>query len=142
MASARAVGKRPPPARTNSGSLSRSRKRASAWLVADWLSPTRAAARVTLRSSSRAWSTTARFRSIPAICAGCIIRMITLHWANDEGARMLIDRSKETVVMTFAIAGVSGHTGRVAAEALLAQGKQVRVIVREREKAAALAARG
>jgi uncharacterized protein YbjT (DUF2867 family) len=44
--------------------------------------------------------------------------------------------------MTFAIAGVSGNTGKVAAEALLAQGKRVRVIVRDAAKAAALSARG
>ncbi len=36
--------------------------------------------------------------------------------------------------MTFAIAGVSGNTGRVAAETLLAQGKKVRVIVRDAAK--------
>jgi uncharacterized protein YbjT (DUF2867 family) len=44
--------------------------------------------------------------------------------------------------MIFAIAGVSGNTGKVAAEALLAQGKQVRVIVRDPAKAAAFSARG
>jgi uncharacterized protein YbjT (DUF2867 family) len=42
----------------------------------------------------------------------------------------------------YAIAGVSGHTGSVAADALLAQGKQVRVIVRDAAKGAAWAARG
>lgn len=44
--------------------------------------------------------------------------------------------------MTFAIAGVSGNTGKVAAEALLAQGKRVRVIARDPAKVAALVARG
>jgi uncharacterized protein YbjT (DUF2867 family) len=34
----------------------------------------------------------------------------------------------------FAVAGVSGHTGRVVAETLLAQGKPVRVLVREAAK--------
>lgn len=42
----------------------------------------------------------------------------------------------------YAIAGVSGHTGSVAADALLAQGKQVRVIVRDAAKGAAWATRG
>jgi uncharacterized protein YbjT (DUF2867 family) len=36
--------------------------------------------------------------------------------------------------MTFAIAGVSGHTGRVAAETLLESGEKVRVIVRDASK--------
>lgn len=44
--------------------------------------------------------------------------------------------------MTFAIAGVSGNTGKVAAEALLARGKKVRVIVRDAAKGAAWAAKG
>lgn len=44
--------------------------------------------------------------------------------------------------MTFAIAGVSGNTGKVAAEALLARGKKVRVIVRDAAKGAAWKARG
>lgn len=42
----------------------------------------------------------------------------------------------------FAIAGVSGHTGSVAAETLLAQGKPVRVIVRDAAKGAAWKAKG
>src|SRR3954469_5863835 len=42
----------------------------------------------------------------------------------------------------YAIAGASGHVGSVAAETLLAQGKRVRVIVRDAGKAAGLAARG
>lgn len=42
----------------------------------------------------------------------------------------------------FAIAGVTGHTGSVAAETLLAQGKPVRVIVRDAAKGAAWKAKG
>jgi uncharacterized protein YbjT (DUF2867 family) len=42
----------------------------------------------------------------------------------------------------YAIAGVSGHTGSVAADTLLAQGKQVRVIVRDAAKGAAWQAKG
>lgn len=42
----------------------------------------------------------------------------------------------------FAVAGVTGHTGRVVAETLLAAGHGVRVIVRDAEKGAAWAARG
>jgi uncharacterized protein YbjT (DUF2867 family) len=42
----------------------------------------------------------------------------------------------------YAIAGVTGHTGSVAADALLAQGRKVRVIVRDAAKGAAWAARG
>ncbi|MDX2090440.1 MAG: NmrA family NAD(P)-binding protein [Kofleriaceae bacterium] len=42
----------------------------------------------------------------------------------------------------YAIAGVTGHTGSVAAETLLSQGKQVRVIVRDGAKGAAWKAKG
>src|SRR6185295_10459226 len=42
----------------------------------------------------------------------------------------------------YAIAGVTGHTGSAAATALLAQGKPVRVIVRDAARAAAWRARG
>lgn len=44
--------------------------------------------------------------------------------------------------MTFAIAGVSGNTGKVAAETLLAQGKKVRVIVRDAAKGEAWKTKG
>ena len=42
----------------------------------------------------------------------------------------------------FAVAGVTGHTGRVVADTLLAAGHRVRVIVRDAEKGAPWAARG
>ncbi len=42
----------------------------------------------------------------------------------------------------YAVAGVTGHTGSVVAETLLAQGKQVRVIVRDAVKGAAWKAKG
>ena len=42
----------------------------------------------------------------------------------------------------FAIVGVSGHTGSVVAETLLAQGEPVRVLVRDAAKGAAWKARG
>jgi uncharacterized protein YbjT (DUF2867 family) len=42
----------------------------------------------------------------------------------------------------FVIAGVSGHTGSVAADALLAQGKKVRVVVRDAAKGETWKARG
>ena len=48
------------PLRTSNGSRYSSRKRLSAWLVADWLKPTRLAARVTWRSLSSASSTTSK----------------------------------------------------------------------------------
>ncbi len=44
--------------------------------------------------------------------------------------------------MKFAVAGVSGRTGRVVADTLLNAGHAVRVIVRERSKAEAFVARG
>lgn len=42
----------------------------------------------------------------------------------------------------YVVAGVTGHTGKVAAEALLAQGKAVRVLVRNATKGAPWRARG
>jgi uncharacterized protein YbjT (DUF2867 family) len=42
----------------------------------------------------------------------------------------------------YVVAGVSGNTGKVAAEALLAQQKSVRVVVREESKGAAFRAQG
>jgi uncharacterized protein YbjT (DUF2867 family) len=42
----------------------------------------------------------------------------------------------------YAIAGVTGHTGSIAAETLLAQGKAVRVIVRDAAKGTAWAKKG
>src|SRR4051794_40082027 len=42
----------------------------------------------------------------------------------------------------FVITGATGHSGSVAAEALLDAGKAVRVVVRDSAKAARLAARG
>ena len=42
----------------------------------------------------------------------------------------------------FVITGATGNTGSVAAEALLAAGKKVRVVVRDAAKAKALAERG
>lgn len=44
--------------------------------------------------------------------------------------------------MTYAIAGVSGNTGKVAAETLLGQGKKVRVIVRDAAKGEPWKAKG
>jgi uncharacterized protein YbjT (DUF2867 family) len=44
--------------------------------------------------------------------------------------------------MTYAVLGVSGHTGKVVAETLLEQGKRVRAVVRDASKAAALKAKG
>lgn len=44
--------------------------------------------------------------------------------------------------MLFAVAGVTGNTGKVVAETLLSQGHAVRVIVRDAAKGEALAARG
>lgn len=42
----------------------------------------------------------------------------------------------------YVITGVTGHTGKVAAEALLARGEKVRVVVRDAQKGAAFTAKG
>jgi len=44
--------------------------------------------------------------------------------------------------MSFAIAGVSGHTGRIVADSLLSHGKKVRVVVRDAAKGEPWKARG
>lgn len=44
--------------------------------------------------------------------------------------------------MTYLVAGVTGNTGKIAAETLLAQGKSVRVVVRDAAKGEAWRARG
>jgi uncharacterized protein YbjT (DUF2867 family) len=49
---------------------------------------------------------------------------------------------KEFKIMKFTIAGVSGNTGKVAAESLLAGGHSLRVVVRNASKGAAWTARG
>src|SRR6202000_333875 len=60
---ARGVGTNPRPRRTTRGSPSKARSRASALLTADWVTLSRRAARVALRSSRTASSATKRFRS-------------------------------------------------------------------------------
>lgn len=44
--------------------------------------------------------------------------------------------------MTYVVAGVSGNTGKVVADTLLAQGKKVRVVVRDAQKGESWKARG
>jgi uncharacterized protein YbjT (DUF2867 family) len=51
-------------------------------------------------------------------------------------------REREIIIMTIAVLGVSGRTGRVAAETLLEQGREVRVIVRDAAKGEPWAQRG
>lgn len=55
---------------------------------------------------------------------------------------MRVNPNPELPMSLFAIAGVTGNTGRVVADLLLAQGHQVRVIVRDEAKAAPWRARG
>src|SRR5688572_28001037 len=119
------------------GSPSIARSRASAWLAADWVNPTFAAARVTCRSTRSASSTTRRLRSMPTrltSCSPCISRMQSINWIHLGG--------KPRVVRMKAIAGVSGNTGSVVADTLLAQGHPVRVIVRDPAKGEPWRARG
>src|SRR5688500_7630889 len=54
--------------------------------------------------------------------------------------RRILSAHKENVM--YAIAGASGHTGSVVADTLLAQGKPVRVIVRDAAKGEAWRAKG
>lgn len=61
-----------------------------------------------------------------------------MHWTHHGAARIfqpVVDLNpQDHGEDMFAIAGVTGHTGAAAAEALLAQGQKVRVIVRSAEK--------
>ena len=63
IAAARGVGCIPPATLTKRGSPTTSRKRASAWLVAGWLSASASAARPTCRCCHMAAKTVRRFRS-------------------------------------------------------------------------------
>ena len=71
-ASARSVGAMPRCVRTNKGSSKLSRSRVSMPLTAGWVSDRRSAARVTLRSSSRASRALSRFKSRFLILVGTI----------------------------------------------------------------------
>ncbi|CAN5731259.1 NAD(P)H-binding protein [soil metagenome] len=61
-----------------------------------------------------------------------------IHFPNGECSPIL-DAMTNTI---YAVAGVTGHTGSVAAETLLAQGKKVRFIVRDAAKGAPWQAKG
>src|SRR5580704_10595228 len=80
-----------------------------------------------------------RFRSRERRCSSCMMDMYLIHCTHDPPRRMLLpaDESVGPQRMEdamFAVAGVSGHTGKVVAETLLAQDKAVRVIVRDAAK--------
>jgi uncharacterized protein YbjT (DUF2867 family) len=66
-----------------------------------------------------------------ALKAACSLASPTEE-GRDEGRR----------VMTFAIVGVTGNTGKAAAEALLAKGKSIRIVVRDAAKGDAWRAKG
>jgi uncharacterized protein YbjT (DUF2867 family) len=75
-----------------------------------------------------------------------------MHWWNGGRGRILVlvapqhtnEANQQPIGghAMYAIAGVTGHTGKIAAETLLAQGKAVRVIVRKAEQGAAWKAKG
>ena len=64
--------------------------------------------------------------------------MIIINLADDRVGPILMAMSNPI----YAVAGVSGHTGSVVADTLLAQGKAVRVIVRDAAKGESWKARG
>src|SRR5580692_2405302 len=73
--------------------------------------------------------------------------MYVIHWAHAEDVRIVLfvgsreRRRREEIVMHLVL-GVSGNTGKVVAEALLAARKSVRVFVREAKKGEPWKARG
>jgi uncharacterized protein YbjT (DUF2867 family) len=74
--------------------------------------------------------------------------MYGIHWANGPAGRMLCGvagrgaaaQPKEPIM--YVVAGVTGNTGKVVAETLLAQRAPVRVVVRDAAKGEAWKARG
>ncbi len=83
------VGTMPAAVLTNSGSSKNSRRRLSAWLMALWLSERPWAARVTLRSRTRASNTASRFRSRSPICTAFIPHMHCMLFTNNGPLPML-----------------------------------------------------
>ena len=65
-----------------------------------------------------------------------VLRWVNWEACGDNAARFFGGN------MYFSISGVTGHTGKVAAETLLAWGHRVRVVVRDAAKGADWAARG
>jgi uncharacterized protein YbjT (DUF2867 family) len=63
-----------------------------------------------------------------------------MHWRHGHPGRILV--AIQGGLVMFTIFGATGNTGSVVASTLLAAGKKVRVVVRSREKGAALAAKG
>lgn len=61
-----------------------------------------------------------------------------IDFPNHSGGRILLPMTKNI----YAVAGVSGHTGSVAAETLLAEGHRVRALVRDAAKGAPWQAKG
>lgn len=72
-----------------------------------------------------------------------------MHWM-DARVERIVDpssgdetvRSEREIVMTYVVAGVTGHTGSIVADSLLGQGKKVRVVVRDAAKGEPFRARG
>ena len=93
-ASARGVGRMPSAPRVSSSSPNSVLSRARLWLIADWPSPTRAAARVTLRSVSSASNATNRLRSSRLRLAWSILVIDIIDWNDDTGAPMFRARPK------------------------------------------------
>src|SRR5262245_4067078 len=72
--------------------------------------------------------------------------MTIMHWCNDEArptfffVPAVMRKRRET--MSFVIAGVSGNTGKIVADSLIAQKRSVKVVVRDAAKGAAWSAKG
>ena len=96
-ASARGVGRMPSAPRVSSSSPNSVRSRARLWLIADWPSPMRAAARVTLRSVSKASNATNRLRSSRLRLAWSMLVIDIIDWNDDTKLPMFKARLKEAV---------------------------------------------
>src|SRR5712671_2092027 len=100
--------------------------------------PMRKAARVTLRSDNSASSATRRFRSIAPRCTPCMKLMYDIHWTHDGERRKFFvatwGRATRRRLAMFVVLGASGNTGKVVAEKLLQQKKEVRVVLHDAAK--------
>jgi uncharacterized protein YbjT (DUF2867 family) len=68
-----------------------------------------------------------------------------MHWRNDHGGLTLPTirlRGRKRDNMSFVVAGVSGNTGKIVAESLIAQKRAVKVVVRDSAKGEPWRAKG
>src|SRR5690349_4838800 len=148
ISKARLVGVSPWLVRINSGSSKVARKRPSMRLAADWVRPSRSAARVTLRSSSNMLSPINKFRSVCLIFRVVMSNSPIMHWTPTVVELMISASAKQrrsimkntnhpTVIVTGGATGI----GYAVAEQFVRRGDNVLLNGRTEVKLAAAAGR-